>query len=276
VADIDPLRAAVLVAMVVVLLAVAFLEIRMIRRRRTKKEEKGELPDRAHNALLSAKAIAEAVARGGVRSAEADELIREADVAYRNRNYRVAMEVAERAKGVLRAQKARYQAKGDLTKVEAPAAVSAAEDEVTTKEKITKELPPNFVQSKFSMNVAREEIDAAKGRGQDVTAAERFMQDAQVAFDNQEYGAALAHTVRARRSLGTTETPPAPAGPATVVPPTAAKTRPCTSCGADVAADDEFCRTCGVKVPKAKACPACGTEVARDDAFCRKCGTRAA
>ena len=271
---IDPIRTAVIAAMVIVLLGVAYLEIRMIRTRRRKKETQGERPDRAHNAILSAKAIAEALGRGGVRSVEADDLILEAETALKNRNYRVAEELADRAKSLLRTEKARQQSKGDLAKLETVKPSRAGEP--TTKEKLTKELPPNFVQAKFSINIASEEIKEARSRGQDVKEAERMLAEAQATFDAQDYTTALSQASRARRAMEgpRAEAPAAAAPPAPTPKPSAAKTRPCPKCGAAVASHDAFCRTCGTSVPLARTCPSCGTEVALDDAFCRKCGTK--
>jgi hypothetical protein len=262
--------------MIIVLAGVGYLEIRMMRNRRRKKEARGEMPDRAHNTILGAKAIAETLGRQGVRNVEADDLIVEAETAATNRNYRVAVELADRAKGVLRAEKARHHAKGDLAKLET--ARPAPKEEPTTKEKLTKELPPNFVQAKFSMNLAREEIASARARGQVVTEADAMLAQAQATFDAQDYTGALAQASRARRLLESPAAAPPPksATPAAPPPPSsAAKTRPCSSCGAPVAVDDAFCRKCGARMPVARQCPECGTEVAADDAFCRKCGTKA-
>jgi len=276
VAEIDPVRATVIGLMVIVLFGVAYLEIRMIRNRRRKREALGEIPDRAHNALVSVKTIAEALGRGGVRSVEADDLILEADAALKSRNYRVALELSDRAKGLLRTEKARQQARGDLAKL--ATAKPSQDGEPTTKEKLTKDLPPNYMQAKFSINLVRGEIDAARSRGQDVSEAERMLAEVQATFDTKDYTAALGQASRVRRSLeGTTAAPPTAATPPVPAPSvSAAKTRPCPNCRAAVAVEDTFCRTCGAKVPYARTCPLCGTEVASDDAFCRKCGTKVA
>ncbi len=275
--ELDAVRIAVILAMVIVLAGVAFFEIRMMRSRRRKREERGDLPDRAHNALLSVKAIAEALGRRGVRSIEADDLILEAERAFGSRNYRVASELADRAKAILRKEKVVYQAKGDLTKLETAKPSGATEP--TTKEKITKDLPQNFMQAKFSMNLARGEVETVRGRGQNVKEADRLLGEAQATMDAADYTAALAQISRVRRSLeGKAEAKP-PTPPASTVPPipaTVGKGGRCPSCGADVPIEDAFCRKCGAQVPRARACPSCGAEVAAVDAFCRKCGAKAA
>lgn len=271
----DPVQATVILSMVIILAGVAFLEIRLIRSRRRKKEARGDLPDRAHNVLLSVKAIADAVGRAGVRSLEADDLIREAEKAFESRNYRVSVELAERAKAVLRQEKSQYQAKGDLTKLDSTKV--SGDVAPTTKEKLTKELPPNFMQAQFSMKLARDEIEGARSRGQDVREAERALSEVQAMFDAKDYNGALSQSSRVRRSLEgkAAGLPPIPAtSPVPVSSVSTPKSRRCPSCGADVPNEDAFCRKCGAQVPRARACPSCGTEVASDDAFCRKCGTK--
>ncbi|HKZ62899.1 MAG TPA: zinc ribbon domain-containing protein [Thermoplasmata archaeon] len=261
----------VIAAMLLTLAGVGLLELRYLRRRRTRRESEVEGPDKAHNALITTKAIRDALARGGVRSPEAEGLIQEADDSYRQRHFRVAVELSGKAKSVLRAVKLRHQQQGDIAKLdEIPAAKEAAGAEITDKERLMKELPPNYAQSKFSMGVARADIDAAKARGVATADAERFLADAQVSFEAQDFDIALKHAVRARRSLennGTEAGPPA-------AQPAAPTSRTCASCGASLTADDAFCRKCGTKAGGPRTCPSCGAEVPGDDAFCRKCGTK--
>ena len=267
----------IIVAMVITLSVVLLIELRFMRERRKRKGAEVELPDRAHNALLTTKAIADALTRGGVRSPEAEDLIREAGDALGQRQYRVAIELAEKAKGILRNAKLRQHHEGDLAKVDAIGAKADA-DEITTKERLMKELPANYAPSKFSMGLARDDIAAAKARGRDTSRAERHLADAQASFDAEDYDAALRNAVRARRVFGGAS-PPAESAPVAAevtkpVAPPSAKARTCPSCGAPVPADDAFCRKCGVEVPRARTCPSCGADVADADAFCRKCGAK--
>ena len=267
-------------AMLIALAGVGAVELWYLRRRRrqrtTRGESEAELPDRAHNAIVTLKTIGDTLARGGVRSPEADDLIREAEGAARERNYRVAIELTERAKAVLRAAKLRQQQKGDLSKFDGIQPKGDAA-ETTAKERLMKELPPNYAQSKFSMNLALDEIASARMAGRDTGEAESLVASAQASFDAQDYAAALKQAVRARRSLEGVSVPatePAPDVPPPTLAAPSGTARPCPSCGSPAAADDAFCRKCGVAVPKARACPSCGASVTPEDAFCRKCGTR--
>ncbi len=273
----DDVQTVIIAAMLITLSVVALAELRYMRKKRRSRSETQELPDRAHNAILTTKAIRDTMARGGVRSDEANDLIREAEAAQRERNYRVAVETADRAKVILRNAKQRQAQKGDIAKLERIETKPGAATEETTEEKLTKELPPNYMPAKFTINLAHEDIAAAQGRGADTATAAGFAAEAQREFDAQDFDAALRSAIRARRSLEPSgaATPPTPAGsPAQAPPPVPARGRACASCGAGLAADDTFCRKCGAKVELPPACPSCGTPIEGDDAFCRKCGTR--
>ena len=52
----------------------------------------------------------------------------------------------------------------------------------------------------------------------------------------------------------------------------------CSSCGAALSQEDNFCAHCGVKVEKAPAavCPACGAVLSAEAVFCSQCGSKLA
>ena len=267
----DFVQTVAVVVMLIVLSAVMFLELRYMRSRRAARSGNLELPDRAHNAILTTKAIRDTLDRGGVHSPAADDVIREAEAANRERNYRVAVELADRAKGILQDAKRRQQERGDLAKLDRIPPKGEAE-ETTAKEKLAKELPPNYASSRFTMGLAREEIDAANAQGRDAGEAERRLAEAQRLFDAGDYDAALREAVQARRVLGEPSPAPTPAPAPAAAAPTAAIVA-CVACGAPIPGQDAFCRKCGAKAPVPRLCPSCGAPVAADDGFCRKCGT---
>lgn len=268
----DPVQTVIIIAMVVTLVVVLVVELRILRTRRIRKAGEGDLPDRAHNAIFTSKAIAESLRRGGVRSEPAEDAIREAEQALRMRHYRVAIELTDRARTLLRSAKQQYEARGDLSRLDAIAAKEAPAEEETAEERLTRELPPNYMPAKFSMNLAREQIDAARTEGRDVAEAERHFASAQASFDSEDHDEALRHAVRARRAVEA-GAPGAEPAPAVVTPPPEEKGRQCPGCGTAVAADDAFCRKCGARMPEPRTCASCGAAVPADDAFCRKCGT---
>lgn len=263
----------------IILVAVTVLELRylrrVMRRRRERLLEGQELPDRAHNAILTTRAIYGALQRDGMTSAQVEGLIGEARMAFSGRNYRTAIDLTERAKGVMKAEKLRHQRMGDAAKLDRS---SPGEEEPTTKEVLQKELPPNYAQSKFSISLAVDRIRAAEEEGRDVTEASRFLETARARFDVEDFTAALAHAILSRKAADgeptEAEEPPEP-GPTVrtaerAIPPPTART--CTSCGAELLRDDTFCRKCGVKVEPAADCPQCGAPRAEGGAFCRRCG----
>ncbi|MFA5897025.1 MAG: zinc-ribbon domain-containing protein [Thermoplasmata archaeon] len=280
--EVDTTTIVVIVA-VIVLAVLTYFELKYLRksshgrRIRTRKRD-GELPDEAHNALITTKAIVATMERGGIRSEEVDQLMRDAQLAHDRRNYRVTNELTTQARNRLMALKSAQTPKGDLAKLEA---MPTTADEPTTKEVLQKEFPPNLVQAKFAMSVAESFIEQGKGNGRDISRAELLLSTAKSRFDAQDYSGSLSVARQAEKSARgeAVEMPPPIPGPAstpsgTPPPPVATVGRiACPSCGAPLKPDDTFCRKCGAKVVLT-ACPNCRAELLADDIFCRKCGTR--
>ena len=281
------------VVLVIVMIAVTWLELRVMRRRSKARKQRAasrpeELQDEAHNALVTTRAIASTLSeRGGIRSDEVDSLLREAQTAYNRRNYRVAIDVTRRAKDRLVSLRSEQTAHGDLAKLESMRADSAPE-ETTTKELLQKEYPPNLAQSRFAISVAEASIESGAASGRDVTQARTLLDTARARYDAQDYSAALSVARQADKSAkgeAVAVTPPAVSVsvPAVSAPAAIETPRPgpvavpvgsvCPSCGAPMKPDDAFCRKCGTRVVLTN-CPNCGASLLADDAFCRKCGTR--
>ncbi len=274
-----------IVIVVGILLAVlTYFELKYLRKssraRRVRAAKTGdELPDQAHNALITAKAIVTTVGRGGVRSDDVDQLMREAQQAYDRRNYRVAIDLTSQAKSRLMALKSAQAAKGDLAKLKS--APAPAEEEPTTKELLQKEFPANLAQSRFAISVAESSIDEAKDEDRDASRAEALLATARSRFEAQDYtGALSAARLAEKGARGESAAATASPGPEVSVtaspvsaPVAVVGKSTCPSCGAPLKADDTFCRKCGAKVVLT-ACPNCNAELLGDDIFCRKCGTR--
>ncbi len=281
--DID--TASLAVTVVGILLAVlTFFELKYLRKSSRARRVRGaksndELPDQAHNALITTKAIVATVGRGGIRNDDVDRLMREAQMAYDRRNYRVAVELTAQAKTRLMSLKSAQAAKGDLAKLES--SPSSGGDEPTTKELLQKEFPANMAPSRFAISVAESEIATGRDEGRDVSGAETLLAAAQSRFEAQDYSGALSVARQAEKTArgenaGVSVASPPPASPKASTPAAPAATMGksnCPSCGTALRAGDTFCRKCGAKVVLA-ACPNCGAELLGDDIFCRKCGTR--
>lgn len=280
----------IFVLLIVCLAALTYIELRYLRKaakgRRIRAAQSADLPDRAHNAILTSKAISQNLGASGVASAQADDLVREAEMAYRSQDYRVVIDLTDRAKSIMKGEKARQDKMGDLSRLKKSA---DAGSETTTKEQLQKKLPPNYMQARFTISLAEERIQVARSAGRDTAQAEGLLRTARTTFDSKDYDGALKLAVRYRRladgeavpePTATVAAPPGtavgpPPGSAGVPPPgtPAPPVRKCASCGADLKADDGFCRKCGVKVERPTTCGKCGADLMGDDAFCRKCGT---
>jgi len=266
-----------LIAAAIGFAVLGFLEVRYLRKKmkdRRIRAVKGdsELPDEAHNAIITTKAIMESLERQGIRSAEVAGWIHEAERAFEGHNYRVVLELARKSKDRLLTLKSEHASKGELAKLEqlAPAEGVA---EATTKERLQRELAPNLLQSKFSIEVAGSAIEEARLAGRDVIQATGFLDAAKGRFDLKDYDGALSLSRLSKRAAdGQKVEAPIATAPKTVpLPPTPSPA--CPSCGAAISPDDAFCRKCGVHLA-APTCAACGAELLADDEYCSKCGAR--
>jgi len=274
----DPVTDQIIIAVVLFAVAMgilAFFEIRFLRKRMKGRRKRlgkrdDELADQAHNAVITTKAILSAMDRQGVRSGDASSMLREADMALARHNYRVVIDLTSKTRDRLMSAKAAQATRGDLAKLEQVATVGGSTD-VTTKERIQKEFPPNLLQSKFSIELAGTAIETARTAGRGTDVATQLLDSAKARFDSQDYDGALRFARQSKRSADgeAIELPPAVAPAAPSMP---AGDQSCPSCGASIRPDDAFCRKCGTRLGPG-VCASCGAELLADDGFCRKCGT---
>src|SRR5438445_13205928 len=95
------------------------------------------------------------------------------------------MDLTSKAKERLLALKAAQASKGDLAKLDR-LSVGASTDEMTTKEMLQKEIPPNMIQSKFSIEVAGAAVEEGRVNGRDVSEATELLEATKHGFDAQE------------------------------------------------------------------------------------------
>jgi len=284
-ADFGPFEATLVLIFVGVVSGLIWYELKVLRTRRMKGEGRSELSEQSHNALVTTRAIRDALSGNKVTNAEADVLLLRADGAHARGAYKAAVELCSEARELLIRERIRSQQQGELRRLDR----MAGSDEETTKEKLAKETPPNFIQAKFTLNLAREAVEEARKRGHGVAPAEVALRSAQAAFDAGAYDDALKQALQAKRAAEDSLPPdvqvvveggperPRPAAPA---PPESGASRPlpglaCPQCHAAASPDDDFCRKCGTRLPRPGPCANCGAPVKADDAFCRKCGAKA-
>ena len=264
--------------LILVMAVIMYLELRYLRKSARARRARGAsrsdlLPDEAHNALSTTRAILATLDRTGLHSDEAAALVDEARVAYERRNYRVTIDLAKKARDRLMALKSAQSAKGDLVRLEVPPSGSAP-DEATTKERLQNDYPAILAPAKFALGVAVGSLVEGRSSGRDVRQAETLFLQAKDRFEAEDYDGALSRARLAQRAAegqGVALAPPVPA-------PVAPKAIPlsesrCSACGAPLKEGDAFCRKCGAKIAPL-ACPTCGVDLLLDDLFCRKCGTR--
>ncbi len=266
----DTWKAVAALALVLIMIAVIYIEWRFLRRKRWSRQKDVTVKDEAYNAILTTKAIASSLSRSGVRSLEASRLIRKAEEAKAKGDNKAVMQHTDAAKEILMKEKLRQQKIGDIAKLPEVSKPSPAIPVDTTMEKFEKETPKNFLQAKFVIDGAGKAIETGKGKGRNVDEAVRLQAMSQKFFDAKDYDSALKFGLMAKKSAEgeavviSTPVAPAPAPPAT-------GTKTCSSCGATLKQDDTFCRKCGVKIAP-RTCPSCATQSREDDTFCRKCG----
>src|SRR3989442_12291696 len=108
------------------------------------------------------------------------------------------MDLTAKAKASLLALKAAQASKGDLAKLDR-LSLGGSTDEMTTKEMLQKEIPPNMLQSKFSIEVAGTAVELGRLNGRDVSQATQLLEAAKTRFDAKDYASALTVARQAKR-----------------------------------------------------------------------------
>lgn len=269
------------VAVALTFIVVVIGELVWLRNRRLKKGmssggrvKKMSLRDDAHNALITGRAIVRTLERGGASMEATMNQLEEARTAFDRGNFRACIDIVDKAKDSMKTAKLAAEKRGDLEKLEA-SPPPPGDEEMLTKEIIAKEMPENFIQAKFSLNLAKDHMEKCRQGAIDTEAAALVLQDAEKAFEEKDYTTALKLAVRCKNLLTTED------GGLETIPPDEEvieiieeqlKFR-CTGCGEFLVEGDGFCRKCGAKIPKATECEKCGKVADIEDKFCRGCGT---
>lgn len=270
----------VLLGLVIILAVVVFLELKFLKKRRhsiknlgLSKKEDSLLPDRAHNALITARAISSALSRDGTDLGLADELLEKAKVALEKGDYRVCIDYTERAKESMKKAKARRAGTLEIKEVEEAEEGTHPEEsfvtaEMTTKEFLLKKVPKNYLQSRFCLSQAQEAIEEAEADGGNVSEVRELYEKANLYFEQKDYDRALTLAIQCRKAI---------LGGQDVIEVEYAiseSERKCPSCGAVADELDVFCRKCGSKLETLLICENCGKKALEGDVFCRACGEK--
>ncbi len=260
-----------LIVALALLILIPYLVFKYLGRRRSKIDKIDDTKDQAYNALITTRAIMSNMERSGVRSDQAKNLLRQAEEARAGGDHAAVIELAESARNVLIKEKQRQKQIGDMAKL-SDTRQTKQEQEPTTKEKLEKEVPKNYIQAKFMLSVVQRTIEDSQGQERDVTEAARFLALARKSFDEKDYDSSLKYGVQAKKMTEEVIIEIKP-GETTIPATLTVEATPssCVSCGTPIKAGDTFCRKCGVKI-EVLDCPSCGTRPREGDTFCRKCG----
>jgi ribosomal protein L40E len=273
----------ILAVLGVILAIVIFLELRYFRSKRKTRVENKILLDDAYNAIMTTKAVAEALKSRRKVSKEANLLIIEAEAAFQRGNHLYALESINKAKDLLK--NAKEEATDPVASIANKVAGKGVEEKCEVPFQEARKLPKNYLESKFMICSVRDILEQS-GAKQKNAAAEENLRQAEESFQKEEYTEALKLALRAKRaldggsdSIGPIESKPIATNPQTErLPPQPKSLREpsknCVRCGASLTDDDVYCRKCGLKVDRSPKCSVCGEKLADEDIFCRKCGNQ--
>jgi ribosomal protein L40E len=274
----------ILVVLGIVLAIVVFLELRFFRSKRKTRVDNKILQDDAYNALMTTKAVAEALKSRGKASKEANLLIIEAEAALQRGNHLYALESINKAKDLLKNAKEINDPVATIVSKVGTKSVAEETCEVPFQE--ARKLPKNYLESKFLICSVRDILEQAGANKQNPVAEDNLRQ-ADEMFRKEDYTEALKLALRAKRALDGGADSIGPIEPKPTMTDSGVERLPpqpkslrgpsknCVRCGASLTDEDVYCRKCGLKVDRSPKCSACGEKLAEEDIFCRKCGNQA-
>ena len=275
-----------LIIILLIILGIAvFVEFRYIRGKKDDSIDRALNKDEAFNALNTTQAVSRALKEKGRDTGPAEMELLRASLAYDRRSYLECIESVKKAKMLLDA--APFIAFEDEPKkvpFKNESADQEKEEEVQEHANIveTRKLPPNYLESKFMIATAGDEIDRSRSEGKDVKSSVCLLDEAKMAFECKEYDVSLRKSLKAKKGVGaaseTIEQKVLEIAPPTKMVKKDIAEEPsdmarCAKCGVEAKDDDNFCAKCGNPIERKQLCPNCGAEVTEEDVFCRKCGT---
>jgi tetratricopeptide (TPR) repeat protein len=291
----DEEKLAYLAILAVFMILVVYFELRIMRGK-AKSARKADLrKDEAYNAILTCRSVINVLERQGSSVYEARALVDRAKSHMQRGEHEIAIELCEKAREDLtRVRSPTPPADGSRrVRVQKDSVESVAEDIVSSRARpaedsyqgarLEVQSGPNYLVAKFEMNTAREEVEAAKRSGRDISVASDMLKTAQAEFDSGNYSKALSLAVKAKKAASpraAEETIPLRRVQTHEAPTEEVESEAddvvdiCSSCGTEMDAEDTFCGSCGTRRMRERICPSCGRVASENDRFCRKCGSK--
>ncbi|GEM_PF-3454482 len=257
------------------------------RLKRVKKESSIDPEDEAYNAVMTGKSICRVLKNSGHDVSSAEIILERAELALQSDDNQKAIQLAEEAKNKIEQAKERGKTTPaeilDSTPPKEPKSEAVKEFE-KAKEKI-QNLPDNYMESKFEIDVARDMVEEDGD-----TEARRLLDMAEESYSAGDYTQALSYAVRCKKwidedSAGLlagqrigkrepVEEKKTEISVKNLSTPEEKKESDhrCDECGNKVSTDDKFCNRCGAKLDFSTRCPNCGGKVEPEFNFCSGCG----
>ena len=277
-----------LIIILLIILGIAvFVEFKYIRGKKDESIDRALNKDEAFNALNTTQAVSRALKDKGRDTGPAEMELLRASLACDRRDYLECIESVKKAKMLLDAAPfVAFEEEPKKFPIKNEPADQEEEEEEEGQEHAnigeTRKLPPNYLESKFMIVTAGDEIERSRSEGKDVTASVCLLDEAKMAFECKEYDVALRKSLKAKKGTGagseTIERKVSEIAPPTKMIMKDIAEEPsdmvrCEKCGVKAKDDDNFCAKCGNPIERKQSCPNCGAEVSEEDVFCRKCGT---
>ncbi len=287
-----------LLTLAVVLMVVVYIMLVLTKKNKLRKLKDDRDPkDIAYNQMQMLKSMINVLKDKGYNTASGESMLQKAQKAYNAESYAECIEIVESAKRMIYRLKNENnivedrvspQVEKEMEIIKKIDSTSENSDLPTPLRELEKDLPQNFLQSKFEIRVVEEKL--LKYEDGDIKeAAMLYLSKAKDAFKNKEYTDALRLAIKSNRIIDTGEIPePEHDATSTDAPTPPPPTKEvvnileeeeevkaelhCPQCGAVVRPEDKFCWNCGAKLVYHYKCPNCGAEVSSEDKFCRNCG----
>ncbi len=275
------------------MLVVSYILMAYYKKRKLKRlNEEQDPKEIAYNQIQILKSMVRLMADKNYDTTAVDSMVKKAEDAYQRESYTECIEIVNNAKRVMaRLREEKSMEDGISPQVEEEMKIIKKIDTETNEyelptplRELEKDVPENFLQSKFEIKLVEEKL-MAKEEGEVKSAAMLYLKRAKTAFEEKEYTEALRLAIKSNKILDTNEVPTGtpeikPVIPKidqkivnlTESPPVEKEELHCPECGAVVRDEDKFCWNCGAKLVFIYECPNCGAEVSSEDKFCRNCG----